>query len=470
MTSLPRQLRLGLSIMKRHPVIPLISIITFGALCTLGLMFIRYIDKWYKAERDLQAFQVSNDIGRMIIDTFDQALVPMYTLSKFIVMEKLFHDLPHLIDMAPFKNGSDSIRNVTGLCSADENKYSSAFNVIAQAILDNSNLTLTKVGTSVLDIRVAPYGVQCLIFPSQGAIKQIGNDWRFSSSTEQRTILKNTVLDNRLYIIGPFPMGSSPEVFCTHIPINIPNQNYTFNYANTTRPSYGFVQMFFNWTKLKENIQLHDLFDQHGLGYNIYMNISGTRVTIANSTSFSSLRPIDVVSSRIETSYNSWTIEAGFLEKSKAYDNVIFLDIIVVCASFVMMVLIMLHLITRQKHKELLYKMMPSSAIKKINRGDTVVENFQLVTIFFCDIVGFTTMAGEMTPLTVMEMLNDLYVEFDKLTIKHNVYKVETIGDCFMAIAGAPYRCTGPVASQKIALFALDVLGKFIMVNFKCID
>lgn len=50
------------------------------------------------------------------------------------------------------------------------------------------------------------------------------------------------------------------------------------------------------------------------------------------------------------------------------------------------------------------------------------------VTIFFSDIVGFTTMCGEMRPVQVMRMLNELYMELDKLVAKHKIYKVETIG------------------------------------------
>ena len=80
--------------------------------------------------------------------------------------------------------------------------------------------------------------------------------------------------------------------------------------------------------------------------------------------------------------------------------------------------------------------MMPASAIKKLQRGDTFVEKFSLVTIFFCDIVGFTTMAGEMTPLIVMEMLNDLYTVFNKLIVKHKVYTVETIGNASWLLEG----------------------------------
>ena len=50
------------------------------------------------------------------------------------------------------------------------------------------------------------------------------------------------------------------------------------------------------------------------------------------------------------------------------------------------------------------------------------------VTMFFSDIVGFTTMCGEMRPVQVMRMLNELYTELDKLVAKHKIYKVETIG------------------------------------------
>lgn len=48
--------------------------------------------------------------------------------------------------------------------------------------------------------------------------------------------------------------------------------------------------------------------------------------------------------------------------------------------------------------------------------------------MFFSDIVGFTTMCGEMRPVQVMRMLNELYTELDKLVAKHKIYKVETIG------------------------------------------
>lgn len=99
-----------------------------------------------------------------------------------------------------------------------------------------------------------------------------------------------------------------------------------------------------------------------------------------------------------------------------------------IIGSLFITLLFALLLVERHQHKLLLYKIMPKTAIEKLNRGHTVVERYNIVTIFFSDIVGFTSLAGELSPIRVMEMLNELYNNFDKIAKKHNVYKVETIG------------------------------------------
>ena len=78
-------------------------------------------------------------------------------------------------------------------------------------------------------------------------------------------------------------------------------------------------------------------------------------------------------------------------------------------------------LVERQLHRNLLYKVMPRRAIAKLHRGQTVIEKFNLVTIFFSDIVGFTSMSGKMRPIQIMKMLNELYTELDRLVDKHQV-------------------------------------------------
>ena len=62
-------------------------------------------------------------------------------------------------------------------------------------------------------------------------------------------------------------------------------------------------------------------------------------------------------------------------------------------------------------------------------------ESKECVTIFFSDIVGYTELGSSMEAHLVMNMLDRLYTIFDMLSEKYDVFKVETIGDAYMAVA-----------------------------------
>eukprot|EP01024_Parvocaulis_polyphysoides_P010246 TRINITY_DN13420_c0_g1_i1.p1 TRINITY_DN13420_c0_g1~~TRINITY_DN13420_c0_g1_i1.p1 ORF type:complete len:233 (-),score=7.57 TRINITY_DN13420_c0_g1_i1:310-1008(-) len=64
------------------------------------------------------------------------------------------------------------------------------------------------------------------------------------------------------------------------------------------------------------------------------------------------------------------------------------------------------------------------------------VRHHDRVTVLQMDIVGFTSMSKEIGALKVMSMLNQLYLQFDQLCESLGVYKVETIGDCYVAAGG----------------------------------
>ncbi|GAA6084160.1 guanylyl cyclase C isoform X1 [Tachysurus ichikawai] len=89
--------------------------------------------------------------------------------------------------------------------------------------------------------------------------------------------------------------------------------------------------------------------------------------------------------------------------------------------------------------------------------GRVEPELFDEVTIYFSDIVGFTTLCHYSTPMEVVDMLNDMYKNFDSILDSHDVYKVETIGDAYMVASGLPRR-NGNRHAVDICLMALDIL------------
>ncbi|XP_017077564.1 uncharacterized protein LOC108112253 [Drosophila eugracilis] len=112
----------------------------------------------------------------------------------------------------------------------------------------------------------------------------------------------------------------------------------------------------------------------------------------------------------------------------------------------------------KRKSDSLLFQMLPPSVAMQLKQTQQVpAELYEAVTIYFSDIVGFTEIAADCTPLEVVTFLNSIYRVFDERIECYDVYKVETIGDSYMVASGLPVK-NGNKHISEIATMALDLL------------
>ncbi|XP_052269891.1 guanylate cyclase 32E-like [Dreissena polymorpha] len=107
--------------------------------------------------------------------------------------------------------------------------------------------------------------------------------------------------------------------------------------------------------------------------------------------------------------------------------------------------------------ENLLLRMLPRFVAERLKKGEPVVpEVYESVSIYFSDIVGFTALSAESTPMEVVCMLNDLYTCFDAIVENFDVYKIETIGDAYFVVSGLPLRNddlhAGEIASMSLRM------------------
>ena len=100
---------------------------------------------------------------------------------------------------------------------------------------------------------------------------------------------------------------------------------------------------------------------------------------------------------------------------------------------------------------------------------------FHDVTLLFADIAGFTKYSAGVKPQDVVKMLKNLFTEFDKVCVKHKVYKVYTIGDCYVVMGFLQAKDRDPVREAKnvvnMGLSMIEIIRNVrSLINFQELD
>ena len=110
-----------------------------------------------------------------------------------------------------------------------------------------------------------------------------------------------------------------------------------------------------------------------------------------------------------------------------------------------------------RRTSDLLSDVFPKKVAEALRNGKKVEpESKEMVTIFFSDMVGFTEISSKLSPMQVSDLLDRLYSEFDRLSHEHDIFKVETIGDAYMAVTNLVK--DQPDHVKRIAAFAIDAI------------
>merc|ERR1711974_207290 len=93
--------------------------------------------------------------------------------------------------------------------------------------------------------------------------------------------------------------------------------------------------------------------------------------------------------------------------------------------------------LTEERSIEIIGTLMPPRVVEQLQDlpDGTLLQprRYHHATITQLDLCGFTKLASTKTPVQVVNLIEDLFGAFDTLTGKYGIYKVETVGDAYIA-------------------------------------
>ena len=116
-----------------------------------------------------------------------------------------------------------------------------------------------------------------------------------------------------------------------------------------------------------------------------------------------------------------------------------------------------------ERSEALIATVMPQAIAARLKSGQEtrIADKIEMLSVMFADLAGFTAAAHDLSPEEVVDFLDGLVRALDALCEQHQVDKIKTIGDSYMAAGGFDGRAAGAaVAVGRLALAMMEVIER----------
>ncbi|KAL7547557.1 hypothetical protein ACHAWF_010850 [Thalassiosira exigua] len=439
---------------------------------------------------------VARETAGYFASEFKKAFVPLYSVREAVLHSGTFDDLPGKIGRFPNRlkgedvevpGGLANVRDVEGVC--DDPEVMEKWDDLVGRINRENDLN----GLAVR-YRLMPKNVDCLEYKANKGMLGSGMDMSNSPHPFWSMVVTDLFLKRwkGLHTFGPFETPDGKELFCTHLAIwNKPlettgdlelgalaQQTMTNVQGTEVSDVWGFVMNYLNWGEMKKRSNIERRFADVGMEFRLERreedvdpDLAGPKgdatrhyQLLVESERADLLDDSNSIVVETESLHGVWLNRVGIASSHGWNPHWWGAAVASVSAAAVLLALLTAAVLVKSRlHRDLVRRLLPRKAILKLQRGQTVAERHHLVTVFYADVVaddGGKGVRPSDGPEVVLSTLNDLYNDLDVLAKKHGVYKVETVGSRYVAVAGAPDRELSATASaRKIALFALDAMS-----------
>ena len=111
----------------------------------------------------------------------------------------------------------------------------------------------------------------------------------------------------------------------------------------------------------------------------------------------------------------------------------------------------------KEKSDELLLNILPQKVADDLKEfGHSEPQSFPEVSVFFSDIVGFTTLSRDLEPRLLIEELSDIFTNFDMIIDRYDCQRIKTIGDAYLCVSGMPI--ADSLHAHNLLNAALDIV------------